>query len=42
MTHMTRRYRPRPRIGCYPGCIGCSVPLLAGLAVLVWVLLAVL
>ena len=29
-----RRYGPRPRVGCYPGCIGCSIPLLAVLALL--------
>jgi len=22
------RYRARPRVGCYPGCVGCSIPLL--------------
>jgi len=32
---VTGGYRPRGRIGCYPGCIGCSIPLLAALAAVV-------
>ena len=29
---------PRPRVGCYPGCIGCTIPLL--LAVVAGLVLA--
>ncbi len=40
---MTRRYyRGRPRVGCYPGCIGCSIPLLAALAAVVALVLLAL
>jgi hypothetical protein len=35
-------YRARPRVGCYPGCIGCSIPLLAVLAALVAALVLVI
>lgn len=31
----------RPRIGCYPGCIGCSIPLLI-LAALIAALIAII
>jgi len=36
---MARRYRGRPRIWVRLGCCGCSIPLLAALAVLVAVVL---
>lgn len=36
---MSRRYRARPRLGCYPGCLGCSIPLLAALVAIVTVII---
>jgi hypothetical protein len=39
---VTRLYGPRPRVGCYPGCIGCSIPLLAVVIAIAAVVAAVL